>query len=385
MSAPSPLSYVIAADAPGSATDLPLGVEMEAALPTTQPPHADNAEASHKDLEMTHPFGCFDCNFRTDSARKMVKHCSTARHRRSLPCIPCMVVFPSKEELDRHRTEVDIPAHRYCGRGRCNVIFPTIELYQAHCRDNHESLPSLVSPEVRRIQREIAREANLLDEERRVWERETKKRRKALKAQKKREEAAKRKQELLSMGPVQCHLCSRKFRTPGDYAMHLESGKHRGVQRHSVTQAVHMLDVIPPITLAARIEYQSSVHTESPTSSPISALTSVLSSPGTGDMDGSWIILRDGSTSPASLVPTSSVSNAILSIESSPIASPTILTLDPTTTYTPNNFVDLGIPHACPLCSKTFRTVVGLTSHMNSPVHDPDAFKCPKGPPYMQS
>jgi hypothetical protein len=250
-------------------------------------------------------------------------------------------------------------------------------LNEQHHRENHEFLPSLVSPEVRRVQREIAREENSLGEERRVWEREMKKR-KALKAQKKREEAAKRRQELLSMGPVECHLCSKQFKTPGDYAMHLESGKHHGVQRHNVTQAVHMLDVIPPITLAASIEYQSSVHTESLTSSSISALTSVLSSPGTGDVDGSWIILRDGSTSPASLVSTSSVSNAILSIESSPIASLTILTLDPTTTYTPNNFVDLGIPHACPLCSKTFRTVVGLTSHMNSPVHDPDAFKCPK-------
>ncbi|TEB29312.1 hypothetical protein FA13DRAFT_1735019 [Coprinellus micaceus] len=47
-------------------------------------------------------------------------------------------------------------------------------------------------------------------------------------------------------------------------------------------------------------------------------------------------------------------------------------------TYTPNDFANLGIPYACGICFKTFRTVVRLTQHMNSPVHDPDAFKCPK-------
>ncbi|TEB18309.1 hypothetical protein FA13DRAFT_1746154 [Coprinellus micaceus] len=377
MSAPSP-SRIVTANVSDTAI-VPPSVGMEGVPPIDQPPKGpDAAEASQKGPKTTHFFGCFDCKFGSNSARKMVQHTRATHHRRALSCIPCMATFPSKEKLDQHRAEVDVPAHRYCGRGSCNTIFRTIKLYQAHFLDKHESIPSLVSPEVRRIKKEITREANLLNEERIVGEGEAKKRRKALKAHEKREEAAKHRKELLTMGPVQCHLCSRKFGTPGAYAMHLESGKHHGIQRHHVTQAVHMLDVIPPITLAASIEYQSSVHTESPASSSVSPFTSALSSPRTGDMDGSWIILSDGSTTPASLVPASSISSTILSIESSPVASHTSLTLDPATTYIPNNFVDLSIPHACPLCSKTFRTVAQLSGHMNSPVHDPDAFKCPK-------
>lgn len=46
--------------------------------------------------------------------------------------------------------------------------------------------------------------------------------------------------------------------------------------------------------------------------------------------------------------------------------------------YVPEDFTNLGIPYACPICFKTFRTVRSLTEHMNSPVHDPDAFMCPK-------
>jgi hypothetical protein len=48
------------------------------------------------------------------------------------------------------------------------------------------------------------------------------------------------------------------------------------------------------------------------------------------------------------------------------------------TQYVPGDFVNQGIPYACPICLKTFRNVFALTSHMNSPVHDPDAFMCPK-------
>ncbi|TEB29282.1 hypothetical protein FA13DRAFT_671935 [Coprinellus micaceus] len=223
------------------------------------------------------------------------------------------------------------------------------------------------------------------EEERKRQEKERKKqeeKRKRQEAERKRQEAERRRQE--SLKPIQCHLCLKRFKTPAAYAQHLESNsrKHPNVKRHHVTQAVHMLDIIPPITLAPSIgsEYQPSTlgHTESVTgSSTISPFTSVPSSPRT-DADGSWILLGDEDSVSGSVVLASSVSTAMSRVADSPPPPHTFSPLDEPTTYTPNDFASLGIPYACPICCKTFRTVVRLTHHMNSPVHDPDAFKCPK-------
>ncbi|KAF8172719.1 hypothetical protein BJ912DRAFT_993276 [Pholiota molesta] len=37
-----------------------------------------------------------------------------------------------------------------------------------------------------------------------------------------------------------------------------------------------------------------------------------------------------------------------------------------------------GSAYKCYLCSKSFRTLAGLNSHLNSPAHDDDEFRCPK-------
>jgi hypothetical protein len=223
------------------------------------------------------------------------------------------------------------------------------------------------------------------EEERKRQEKERKKqeeKRERQEAERERQETERRRQE--SLKPIQCHLCLKRFKTPAAYAQHLESNsrKHPNVKRHHATQAVRMLDIIPPITLAPSIgsDYQPSTlgHTESVTgSSIISPFTSVPSSPRT-DVDGSWILLGDEDSVSGSVVLASSVSIAMSRVADSPPPPHTFSPLDEPTTYTPNDFASLGIPYACPICCKTFRTVVRLTHHTNSPVHDPDAFKCPK-------
>jgi hypothetical protein len=101
MSAPPP-TCIVAADAPGSPTVPPPLVGIESDPPATQPPRADDSAASQKGPRITtQSFGCFDCKFGSDSPRKMVQHCRATGHRRSLPCIPCMATFPSKEKLDQ--------------------------------------------------------------------------------------------------------------------------------------------------------------------------------------------------------------------------------------------------------------------------------------------
>ena len=226
-----------------------------------------------------------------------------------------------------------------------------------------------------------------MGEERVLWEEEMK-RKKREKAEKKRQEAERKAQErqalrreIESMGPVQCHLCPMTFKAPAAYAQHLESNskKHRQINRHHVTQAVQLLDVIPPITLQPSIEYQPSVKAESiVSSSSISPFTGAPSSPRT-DMEGSWILLRDESTTSSPVVLASPASMAsVRGTMDSPTPSAIFSPLHGPKTYTVNDFTSLGIPYACPICLKTFRTVHQLTGHMNSPVHDPDAFKCPK-------
>ncbi|TEB18885.1 hypothetical protein FA13DRAFT_516698 [Coprinellus micaceus] len=206
--------------------------------------------------------------------------------------------------------------------------------------------------------------------------------RKRLEVKTRRQEAKRRR---LSEKPIKCHLCSKRFKTPAAYAQHLESSpkNHPKVNRHHVTQAVNMLNIIPSITLAPSIgsEYQPStldhknVTSSSAISQSTSPPTSVPSSPRT-DMDASWILLGDEESVSGSVVLASLVSTAMSRVAYSP-PPPHTFSPEPIT-YTPNDFANLGIPYACGICFKTFRTVVRLTQHMNSPVHDPDAFKCPK-------
>jgi hypothetical protein len=224
------------------------------------------------------------------------------------------------------------------------------------------------------LEREIAREEAeaVLSEEDLQRINEEKRQKKAekqrLKAEKKRLEAEALRRELESKGPVECVICSRKFATPGDYAQHLESGTHENVKRHNVTQAVHMLDVIPPITLAPSIQYQEML--ENATTSTITPLTSVPTTPGGGsDID-------EGNSGPVVLA-SSILSSGIFGAPDPHPSSHPPSPFDPALTYTANDFIHLGIPYACALCFQTFRSVVQLTAHMNSPVHDPDAFKCP--------
>lgn len=327
-------------------------------------------------------FSCYDCDFRCTSESLLSDHVTEKRHRRRWVCVPCMVAYPSEISYNQHCNEVDIPAHRYCTP--CNILFSALWMYHAHHTDRHNFLTPLVSPEAAKVKEEVARErreVGLSDAEKARRE----KRRKLQELEEKwqageskRREADDLRQELKSMGPVECALCARKFGTPGDYAQHLESGTHHTVKRQNVTQAVHMLDVIPPITLAATIQYPSSAESDGYTTSTITPFSSVPSSPIGGasevELDSP---IREVASLAGPVVLASSASSVTFATHDSRIVSPTRSPFEPAIEYTPNDFAHLGIPYACALCFKTFRTVVQLTAHMNSPVHDPDAFKCP--------
>lgn len=298
-------------------------------------------------------------------------------------CVPCAVSLPSAEEFEKHCSEVDVAAHRFCAP--CNIVFPTLARFHEHYADEHD-VEVLVSPEAQKIKKEVAkerREANMTEDDKarqKAAEEQRKLQRQLEKAERKQKEMEQMKKELESKGPVVCVVCSKKFTTPGDYAQHLESGTHSAVKRHHVTQAVHMLDVAPPITLEPSLPYlaglqdgaggrTTSTITEygSVPPSPTTPFTSIPSSP-TGS---------EASSLAGPMVLASSMSTAVFSTDGSHLVSPTGSPFDPAIAYTPNDFAHLGIPYACALCFKTFRNVVQLTAHMNSPVHDPDAFKCP--------
>lgn len=244
-----------------------------------------------------------------------------------------------------------------------------------------------MSPEAAKVRKEVAKEkweARLSEEAKARLEAAQEE--KKLKKDKKKRQKAERKmqglqnarQVLESMGPVRCQLCSKEFGTPGDYAQHLESGTHPNVKRQNVTQAVNMLGVIPPISLTPSIEFSSSADTGSVTASTITPFTSPPSSPGTGGFASVAGSPLGGTTAlPGTMIVTSPLSSGIFEAQDTRSVYHTNSPFDPTITYTPNDFLHLGIPYACALCFKTFRDVVQLTAHMNSPVHDPDAFKCP--------
>lgn len=224
-----------------------------------------------------------------------------------------------------------------------------------------------------------------MTDEQKAAEEQKKLQKKLEEAKRKRQELEERKKVFESKGPVTCVVCSGKFTTPGDYAQHLESGTHSKIKRHHVTRAVHMLDVVPPITLEPSIPYLAATVTEGYTTSTITDISSVPSSPATPFSSLSVPTSPTASEADSQEIPltgpmvlASSVSSAAFVASNTHAASQVVGSpFDPAITYTANDFAHLGIPYACALCFKTFRNVVQLTAHMNSPVHDPDSFKCP--------
>ena len=172
-----------------------------------------------------------------------------------------------------------------------------------------------------------------------------------------------------------CNFCPRKFGSPSAYAQHLESGTH-GVSRHQVTRAVHSLQIIPPIAIVQAVELPT-------------ARVMAIEERGEHGMD---IDAPEPPTvEPSSVVPGSSESRLVLGplVPGPPLSareaqvSQTAFTTTPgptptEVTYFPIDFSTVTVPYSCPFCAKTFRSIAGLTAHMNSPTHDPNAFLCPK-------
>ncbi|KAE9403893.1 hypothetical protein BT96DRAFT_814372 [Gymnopus androsaceus JB14] len=114
---------------------------------------------------------------------------------------------------------------------------------------------------------------------------------------------------------MKCPLCSDKFKMTSSIAQHIECGAcHQSINRHTVTQAVHALDLIPTISINRRITGGST-----PATRTITAYSA-----------------------------TERAFNAKLNV------------------------------YECYLCRKTFKSLNGLNSHLSSAAHDSKEFKCPK-------
>ena len=145
---------------------------------------------------------------------------------------------------------------------------------------------------------------------------------------------------------ISCKFCSRVFTRPSAYAHHLESGVHSEMSRHHVTEAVRMLGIIPQITVSPTIGF-----TTTPSPSEIK-------------VDHPQDSLREDR-----LVVSGKVFDSL---------NLSLLVSKPIVLYVPGDFTHLCFPYTRPICVDTFRSVGSLVAHMNSPVHDPKKFLCPK-------
>ncbi|RXW20953.1 hypothetical protein EST38_g4901 [Candolleomyces aberdarensis] len=165
---------------------------------------------------------------------------------------------------------------------------------------------------------------------------------------------------------------------PSAYAHHLESGVH-GISRHQVTAAVQMLGIVPPITISPSIGLET-------TYLIAGADHDFQAQPGTEshtDLNRGGAAFPSPDAGATEVVPGPPLGHAELESSVVAVTPPSTLNLNllnarPLAVYLPENFIHLGTPYTCPMCPDTFRTVASLTSHMNSPAHDPKEFLCPK-------
>ena len=115
---------------------------------------------------------------------------------------------------------------------------------------------------------------------------------------------------------MKCPLCSKAFKIPSVIALHIESGACHNINRRQVTAAIHSLTITPTISNSHRL------HAATTTASPIKSRT---------------------------------------------IAQ-----------YSATEQAFNGSAYECYFCHRTFRTLISLNAHLNSPSHDADEFMCPK-------
>jgi hypothetical protein len=151
-----------------------------------------------------------------------------------------------------------------------------------------------------------------------------------------------------------------------------------------------MLGIVPPITMTQRIGHETTssiVDTDSAANEVQDGSRAHLGTGNYTSLSGRSLIRTvspaPGTTSivPMEVVPGPPLAPAEVQASLVPITPPSVtidhLSKPNTTVYVPDDFIHLNVPYACPMCASTFRTVIGLTAHMNSPVHDPKEFFCP--------
>ncbi|KAF6758831.1 hypothetical protein DFP72DRAFT_162283 [Ephemerocybe angulata] len=324
-------------------------------------------------------YGCADCDRAFRSVQGISSHCSAKKHRRQMDdgpalvhwtCAPCNEHFPSEI---KYREHINPRWHRKpvpCSFPGCPRRFDTMSGRDTHLKSvvhRGQTSPPPVAEKKRWIckpcEKEFSSEAKYLEHLNPRWHGKK----------------------------IGCEVpeCPRRFGTPSAYANHLESG-HYAMNRHQVAQAVHLLQVVPPITINTPTEFMAKHGIEfipdqdyeaEPRPTDVgeerieSDPNSFLPGPPLGPREEEASAVAAIEPSSTAVVSASSLGQlqrfGPLPLGQSLLASPSFKV------YVPDDFIHLDVPYACPLCTKTFRNVASLTAHMNSPVHDPDAFMCP--------
>ncbi|KAF6758814.1 hypothetical protein DFP72DRAFT_886593 [Ephemerocybe angulata] len=311
---------------------------------------------------------CADCNHAFYFVENIEKHCRETGHRRRRDPAPPPSAPPVTVVRNSSTTTV---LH---GCLDCVRLFRSVEAIKSHCRAKRHR---------RRVDTKQAPD---------VWECEP--------CNREFDSKATYSSHLKSKyhgRPIGCVVatCIRRFLSPGGYADHLESGFHSGVNRHQVTQAVHLMKVVPQITVASTADFldkhgvdfipeatgRAAADPETPT--PPGSATSAGSAPVFPRPPSPRSREEQASTEPAvgsleaTPIPTITSSADMLRLDNVGNLGPILAAFPQARTYVPDDFIDLGIPYACPICLRTFRRIDSLVEHMNSPVHDADAFMCP--------
>ncbi|KAF5339299.1 hypothetical protein D9611_009838 [Ephemerocybe angulata] len=174
--------------------------------------------------------------------------------------------------------------------------------------------------------------------------------------------------------PIRCNFsgCTRRFKTPSAYANHLESGFH-GI---TLSPTVGAATSRSPTDLLSGIQEVADFLSGETAQQSVPEYAPGEPGPPLGPREEAVATLSSAEAS----------EDSTLAVTTTPTGPQTIspealrLALGPipeAPQYVVNDFAHLGIPFACPTCAKTFKKIISLTAHMNSPAHDADAFLCP--------
>ncbi|KAF6758811.1 hypothetical protein DFP72DRAFT_161378 [Ephemerocybe angulata] len=330
---------------------------------------------------------CKDCSRVCNSDAGIASHCKAKHYNSEWTirwfCEKCAKLFTNKNQSTQHLNSaehqamegrlgaIDVPVNILYGCDDCERAFRTGQGLRSHCSAKNHRMGA-VSTEP--LYRWMCNPCN----EKFVRESDYKKHCTSKQHKK----------------PVRCTFpkCTRRFKSPSGLASHLESGFH-GFSRHKVTRAVQLLQVIPQITVVPTVgpSFSAGRPVESGFGGQfeevVNLLTEAVQHGGAGAAPTEpGPPLGPSEEAAATVVSAEASEVSTVAVTTTPTGSQSIgldalqLALGPipeAPRYVVNDFAHLGIPFTCPTCAKTFKKIISLTAHMNSPAHDADAFLCP--------